>query len=68
MRRAGLRSHKLCAARPIFGLGEMANPLVVHSGYDADERVLALMMRGIGTEATAPIINRDALEQSADRA
>jgi len=46
----------------------MANPLVVHSGYDADERVLALMMRGIGTEATAPIINRDALEQSADRA
>lgn len=45
-------------AEPIslFGIGEFANPVEAHSGYDHDERVIALIARGVGHENTAPIV------------
>ena len=37
-------------AKPIsfLGLGEIANPLEGHSGYDHDDRVIAMMAHGTG--------------------
>ncbi len=45
-------------AKPIslFGLGEIANPAAAHSDYEHDERVIALIARGIGRENTADIV------------
>jgi len=40
----------------LFGVGTFANPMVAHVGYDTDERVIALIARGIGNPNTAPII------------
>ena len=40
----------------VFGLGTFANPMVAHIGYDTDERVIALIARGVGNSNTAPII------------
>jgi len=42
----------------IFGLGKVANPLDAHIGYDTDERVIALIAKGIGNYKTAPIIKK----------
>ncbi len=39
----------------LFGLGELANPFVAHTGYDTDERVAALIAKGAGHPAAAPI-------------
>ncbi len=39
-----------------FGLGEMANPLAAHTGYDGDDRVISLIAKGIGHPQTAPLI------------
>lgn len=39
-----------------FGLGKMANPLDAHIGYDTDDRVVALIAKGIGTANTAKIV------------
>lgn len=39
-----------------FGLGTFANPMVAHIGYDTDERVVALIAKGVGNSNTAPII------------
>jgi len=41
----------------LFGIGKVANPLDAHVGYDTDERVVALIAKGIGHHHTAPIIN-----------
>jgi hypothetical protein len=40
-----------------FGLGKMANPLDAHVGYDTDDRVIALIAKGIGNTNTAKIVN-----------
>ncbi len=39
-----------------FGLGSMANPMDAHIGYDTDDRVVALIAKGIANEKTAPIV------------
>lgn len=39
-----------------FGFGKLANPLDAHIGYDTDDRVIALIAKGIANEKTAPII------------
>ncbi len=46
-------------AEPIslFGLGEVANPLEAHVGYDNDERVIAFIAHGIGQQNSARIID-----------
>ncbi len=41
----------------IFGLGKLANPMEAHIGYDTDDRVVALIAKGIGGPSTAKIVN-----------
>jgi len=41
----------------LLGLGTAANPLTAHSGYQSDNRVIALIAKGIGSKNTADIIN-----------
>ena len=40
----------------LLGLGDVANPLNAHLGYDADERVGGLMAHGAGNPNVAPIV------------
>ena len=40
----------------LFGVGEFADPLAAHSGYDQDERVRNLIAHGIGNPHVAPIV------------
>jgi hypothetical protein len=40
-----------------FGLGKLANPLEAHVGYDTDDRVIALIAKGIGNKNTAKVVN-----------
>jgi len=40
----------------IFGIN-YANPLDVHTGYETDERVIAMIANGVGNKDTSPIIN-----------
>jgi hypothetical protein len=40
-----------------FGLGKLANPLDAHVGYDTDDRVVALIAKGIGNNNTAKVVN-----------
>ncbi len=40
----------------LFGFGEFANPLEAHSGYDHDDRVIALIAHGIGSADQAQIV------------
>lgn len=40
-----------------FGLGKMANPLVAHVGYDTDDRVVALIAKGIGNQNTPKVVS-----------
>jgi len=40
----------------MFGMGKFANPLTAHTGYDSDDRVVALIAKGIGTKHTAELI------------
>ncbi|MCK5667177.1 MAG: hypothetical protein KAI17_27010, partial [Thiotrichaceae bacterium] len=42
----------------VFGIGKVANPLDAHIGYDTDERVVALIAKGIGNHQVAPIIKK----------
>jgi len=39
-----------------FGLGKMANPINAHVGYDTDDRVVALIAKGIGNDKTSQIV------------
>ena len=39
-----------------FGLGKMANPLDAHIGYDTDDRVVAMIAKGIGNDDTSKIV------------
>ena len=40
----------------LLGLGDVANPLAAHLGYDADERVGGLIAHGAGHPSVAPIV------------
>lgn len=40
----------------VFGLGQFANPLSAHTGYDTDDRVVAMIAEGIGNKHTAPLV------------
>lgn len=40
----------------LLGLGDVANPLNAHLGYDADERVGGLMAHGAGNPNVAPVV------------
>ncbi|MEC4749219.1 hypothetical protein [Methylomicrobium sp. Wu6] len=39
-----------------FGLGKLANPLDAHVGYDTDDRVIALIAKGIGNQNTDKMV------------
>ncbi|MDO8938831.1 MAG: hypothetical protein Q7U98_06705 [Methylicorpusculum sp.] len=39
-----------------FGFGKVANPLEAHVGYTKDDRVVALIAKGIGNHHTSPIV------------
>jgi hypothetical protein len=41
-----------------FGMTDLANPLQAHVGYDTDDRVVALIAKGIGNPGTSPLINK----------
>ncbi len=41
-----------------FGLGTVANPLEAHIGYDSDDRVIALMANGIGTQNSTKLVEQ----------
>ena len=38
----------------LFGAGQFANPIMAHSAYDDDERVIGLITRGIGNDHADP--------------
>ena len=40
----------------MFGMGSFANPLTAHTGYDSDDRVVALIANGIGSDKTSDIV------------
>lgn len=40
----------------LFGISDLANPLEAHVGYDSDDRVVALIAKGLGNKHTAEII------------
>ncbi len=42
----------------LFGVGKVANPLTAHVGYDSDDRVVALIAKGIGNPNTSPLIKK----------
>ncbi|MCF7966924.1 MAG: hypothetical protein K9L79_15505 [Methylobacter tundripaludum] len=39
-----------------FGLGKFANPIDAHVGYDTDDRVIALIAKGIGDSNTSGVV------------
>ncbi|MGR8952237.1 MAG: hypothetical protein ACU83V_07465 [Gammaproteobacteria bacterium] len=39
-----------------FGLGKLANPLDAHVGYDTDDRVIAMIAKGVGNHNTDKLI------------
>ena len=40
----------------IFGVGKIANPMEAHIGYDTDDRVVALIAKGIGHEKKSKLV------------
>lgn len=40
-----------------FSFGKVANPLQAHIGYDSDDRVVALIAKGIGNGRTGKVVN-----------
>ncbi|MDP1666828.1 MAG: hypothetical protein Q8L79_17095 [Methylobacter sp.] len=40
-----------------FSIGKLANPVDAHIGYDTDDRVVALIAKGIGNKNAAKIVN-----------
>ena len=41
-----------------FGMTDLANPMAAHVGYDTDDRVIALIAKGIGNPGTSPMIKQ----------
>ncbi|MSP28317.1 MAG: hypothetical protein EXR80_07885 [Methylococcales bacterium] len=39
-----------------FGLGKFANPMEAHLGYTKDDRVIAMIAKGIGNQQVAPLV------------
>jgi hypothetical protein len=48
----------LNVAKPInlFGISEVANPAAAHTGYDYDDRVIAIIANGFGHANTKQIV------------
>ncbi|MBS3952357.1 MAG: hypothetical protein KGZ88_05355 [Methylomicrobium sp.] len=42
----------------VFGMSNFANPVEAHVAYDQDDRVIALIARGIGTKGSAPLVQQ----------
>lgn len=40
----------------MFGFSEIANPMEAHTGYDHDDRVVALLAHGLSNKNMTPII------------
>ncbi len=38
----------------LFGIGEFVNPMAAHDAYENDERVIGLMVGGVGYDETDP--------------
>ncbi len=49
-------SINIAAVISLFGVGEVANPGEAHNGYSGDERVIQLIVHGIGHEGAADLI------------
>lgn len=41
-----------------FGMTDLANPMETHVGYDQDDRVIAMIVKGIGNVGTSPLIKK----------
>jgi hypothetical protein len=41
-----------------FGMTDLANPLEAHIGYDTDDRVIAMIARGVGNPSASPLIKQ----------
>ena len=41
-----------------FGMTDLANPLEAHVGYDTDDRVVAMIARGVGNPNASPLIKQ----------
>ena len=41
-----------------FGMTDLANPMEAHVGYDTDDRVIAMIARGIGNPGTSALITQ----------
>ncbi|UOA10675.1 hypothetical protein KKZ03_03425 [Methylobacter sp. S3L5C] len=41
-----------------FGMADLANPMQAHVGYDQDDRVIAMIARGIGNPGASPLIKQ----------
>jgi hypothetical protein len=41
-----------------FGLTDLANPMQAHVGYDTDDRVVAMIAKGIGNPGTSPLVKQ----------
>ena len=41
-----------------FGISDFANPVEAHVAYDQDDRVIALIARGMGTKGSAPLVQQ----------
>lgn len=41
-----------------FGISDLANPVEAHVAYDQDDRVIALIARGIGNQGSAPLVQK----------
>ena len=39
-----------------FGMGKFANPMEAHLGYTKDDRVVAMIAKGIGNKQVAPLV------------
>jgi len=39
-----------------FGMGKFANPMEAHLGYTKDDRVIAMIAKGIGNKQVAPLV------------
>ncbi|MDD1617177.1 MAG: hypothetical protein CG439_2339 [Methylococcaceae bacterium NSP1-2] len=41
-----------------FGFADLANPMQAHVGYDTDDRVVAMIAKGIGHAGVAPLVKQ----------
>ena len=41
-----------------FGMTDLANPLDAHVGYDTDDRVVAMIARGVGNPNASPLVKQ----------